>query len=163
MIYETWRLAPQICRGDFPDFRPFSQDSASGPYYDECSMSPPVQAAITTHGCTCQTRWSHNGQDNENCVVTSDRGTDPWCKVQSGHLCPGAVRGADDEDYWERGPFFTGIGCVLAIPVFNMRLYSPTSTSKDIEVSMKFAAKSGMIITYTTYFIFLFTLCFCCC
>ena len=58
------------------------------------------------------------------------------------------VTGDAEKDTWEKGPFYTGLNCVLAIPVFNIRLNSPTSTSKDIEVSMKFATRSGMIISY---------------
>lgn len=55
-------------------------------------------------------------------------------------------------DRAEKGPFFTGLNCVLAIPSFNLRLNSPTSTSKQIEVSIKFAKRSGMIITYVSVY-----------
>ena len=47
----------------------------------------------------------------------------------------------------QNGPFYTGVNCKLAIPEFNIRLYSPTSTSKQIEVSINFADQNGMIIT----------------
>ena len=49
----------------------------------------------------------------------------------------------------ERGPFFSGVNCVLPITDFQIRLYSPTSTSKHIEVSLNFATRSGMIITFS--------------
>ena len=48
----------------------------------------------------------------------------------------------------EKGPFYSGLDCVLTIPMFNIRLNSPTSCSKNIEVSIRFAKNSGMIITY---------------
>ena len=46
----------------------------------------------------------------------------------------------------ESGPFYTGIDIVLAIPQFALRLCSPTSTSKHVEVSLNFAKRSGLII-----------------
>ena len=46
----------------------------------------------------------------------------------------------------ETGPFFSGVNCVLCIPQFALRLNSPTSTSKHIEVSINFATRDGMII-----------------
>ena len=48
----------------------------------------------------------------------------------------------------EKGPFYSGVSCVLPIPEFQIRLYSPTSTSKQIEVSINFATRKGMIITF---------------
>ena len=50
-------------------------------------------------------------------------------------------------DDGEKGPFYSGVDCVLAMPQFAIRLSSPTSTSKHIEVSMNFAKKEGIIIT----------------
>ena len=46
----------------------------------------------------------------------------------------------------ETGPFFTGLDAVLAVPEFTLRLYSPTSTSKHIAVSLNFSKQTGMII-----------------
>ena len=46
----------------------------------------------------------------------------------------------------EQGPYFTGINRVLPIPQVTINLYSPTSTSVDIEVSMIFATRNGMIL-----------------
>lgn len=46
----------------------------------------------------------------------------------------------------EQGPFYCGVTRVLIIPSFCIRLYSPTSTSKHIEVSLNFAQRDGMII-----------------
>eukprot|EP01084_Bolivina_argentea_P306953 530498_1 len=46
----------------------------------------------------------------------------------------------------EAGPFYTGVDRVLIVPSFVIRLCSPTSTSKQIEVSMNFAKRDGIII-----------------
>eukprot|EP01083_Nonionella_stella_P224151 798150_1 len=37
------------------------------------------------------------------------------------------------------GPFYCGMSAVMSMPSFSMRLCSPTSTSKQIEVAMKFS------------------------
>ena len=63
--------------------------------------------------------------------------------IRSAEKHPGYTHNPTGQD----GPFFTGVTCVLPIPEFNIRLYSPTSTSKHIEVSIKFASGNGMIIT----------------
>ena len=44
------------------------------------------------------------------------------------------------------GPFYTGMGTVLKIPEFQIRLFSPTSTTTHIEVAMKFSGQQGIII-----------------
>ena len=46
----------------------------------------------------------------------------------------------------ECGPFYTGLNAVLAVPEFAIRLCSPTSTSKQIAVSLNFAKRKGMIL-----------------
>ena len=46
----------------------------------------------------------------------------------------------------EEGPYYSGVNCILAIPEFNIRLDSPTSTTKQIAVSMNFATREGMIL-----------------
>eukprot|EP01084_Bolivina_argentea_P138359 243600_1 len=46
----------------------------------------------------------------------------------------------------EVGPFYCGINAVMNIPSFSIRLCSPTSTSKNEEIAVNFATKSGMII-----------------
>ena len=46
----------------------------------------------------------------------------------------------------ESGPFFTGLDVILAVPEFSIRLCSPTSTSKQISVSLNFSKNTGMII-----------------
>ena len=38
----------------------------------------------------------------------------------------------------------------MAIPEFELHLHSPTSTTKDIEVSINFATRSGMILQLNT-------------
>ena len=48
----------------------------------------------------------------------------------------------------EPGPFYSGVNCVLPIPQFEIRLFAPTSTSKQMEVSINFATSNGMIITF---------------
>merc|ERR1719491_478656 len=45
-----------------------------------------------------------------------------------------------------RGPFYCGMGAVLNIPQFAIRLNGPTSTSLFIEVAMRFGGVEGMII-----------------
>eukprot|EP01083_Nonionella_stella_P088311 246018_1 len=44
------------------------------------------------------------------------------------------------------GPFFCGMNGVMSMPSFCMRLCSPTSTSKQIEVAMKFSGKNGIVL-----------------
>ena len=44
-----------------------------------------------------------------------------------------------------KGPFFCGINHVMPVSEFSMRLYSPTSTSKIIEVACRFAGDDGMV------------------
>ena len=52
----------------------------------------------------------------------------------------------DGRDDSKSGPFFCGIDGVLCIPQFAIRLNSPTSTSRQIEVALNFAQRKGMII-----------------
>ena len=51
-------------------------------------------------------------------------------------------------EHLEKGPYFTGVNCVMAISSFSLRLYSPTSTSKNIEVALRFATNKGMIVQF---------------
>eukprot|EP01084_Bolivina_argentea_P202623 346173_1 len=44
------------------------------------------------------------------------------------------------------GPFYCGISFVMSIPEYCIRLCSPTSTSKDLQVSLNFATREGMIV-----------------
>merc|ERR1712228_669836 len=46
------------------------------------------------------------------------------------------------------GYFYCGMNMKLSIPSFAMRLNSPTSTSKQIEVAMKFSGTKGMVFTF---------------
>eukprot|EP01084_Bolivina_argentea_P114896 204449_1 len=48
--------------------------------------------------------------------------------------------------YAARGPFYTGMTFVMAMPEFNIRLCSPTSTSMKIEVATRFGGDKGMIL-----------------
>eukprot|EP01083_Nonionella_stella_P290816 989513_1 len=44
------------------------------------------------------------------------------------------------------GPFFCGMAGVMSMASFCMRLCSSTSTSKQIEVAMKFSGKRGIVL-----------------
>eukprot|EP01083_Nonionella_stella_P002765 7931_1 len=44
------------------------------------------------------------------------------------------------------GPYFCGMNGVMSMPSFSMRLCSPTSTSKQIEVAMKFSGGNGIVL-----------------
>lgn len=44
------------------------------------------------------------------------------------------------------GPFYSGLSVVISIPNFFIRLYSPTSTSKHIQVALKFSGDNGIIM-----------------
>ncbi len=46
------------------------------------------------------------------------------------------------------GPFYCGINILMNMPCFNIRLCSPTSTSKKIEVATKFSGPNGIIIHF---------------
>eukprot|EP01083_Nonionella_stella_P059342 155223_1 len=44
------------------------------------------------------------------------------------------------------GPFYCGMSGVLHVASFNIRLCAPTSTSKQIEVAMKFSGQNGIVL-----------------
>lgn len=46
------------------------------------------------------------------------------------------------------GPLFTGTSWVMTLPSFNIHLHSPTSTSVQISVALKFGGASGMILEF---------------
>ena len=46
----------------------------------------------------------------------------------------------------ESGPFFTGMGVVISVPSFRIRLCGPVSTSKEILVAQNFAKDNGIIL-----------------
>ena len=48
-----------------------------------------------------------------------------------------------------KGPYFTGLNRVMAIPQFALALHSPTSTTKDIEVSVNFSGRDGLIVEFS--------------
>ena len=55
----------------------------------------------------------------------------------------------DDEKYNEEGPYFTGINGIMVVSQFSLFLSAPTSTTKDIEVSLNFTnGKQGMIVQF---------------
>ena len=45
-----------------------------------------------------------------------------------------------------KGPFYCGMSVVLNISQFNMKLLSPTSTSVELSVAIKFSGNNGMIL-----------------
>eukprot|EP01083_Nonionella_stella_P268420 907395_1 len=45
-----------------------------------------------------------------------------------------------------KGPFYCGLSFLINIPEFNIRLCQPTSTSRHIEVALKFAGKNGIVV-----------------
>eukprot|EP01084_Bolivina_argentea_P088154 159165_1 len=47
-----------------------------------------------------------------------------------------------------KGPFYSGMQVIMAIPEFNIRLYGPTSTSRQIEVAERFKGDSGIIMQF---------------
>merc|ERR1712228_360626 len=61
-------------------------------------------------------------------------------------------RGDYDKEKGERvqmfGPYFCGMNMRLNIPSFAMRLNSPSSTSKQISVAIKFSGPKGVVLTF---------------
>eukprot|EP01083_Nonionella_stella_P189925 703451_1 len=60
--------------------------------------------------------------------------------------CFGCCRYERDTNPGLSGPFYCGMSCVMVIPEFNIRLYSPTSTSRQIEIALKFSGANGMVL-----------------
>eukprot|EP01084_Bolivina_argentea_P083522 151213_1 len=52
----------------------------------------------------------------------------------------------DTHNGTQNGPFYTGMSMVLHIPSFAIRLNGPTSTSKHIEVALRFSGRDGIVI-----------------
>eukprot|EP01084_Bolivina_argentea_P222838 377145_1 len=52
----------------------------------------------------------------------------------------------DTDESGESGPFFCGLGIVINVPSFRIRLTGPTSTSKEIIVAQNFAKDNGIIL-----------------
>eukprot|EP01083_Nonionella_stella_P204882 746588_1 len=48
------------------------------------------------------------------------------------------------------GPFFWGLYRLITFPEVSIRLYGPVSTSKQIEVAMKFSGKQGILVQLHT-------------
>ncbi len=46
------------------------------------------------------------------------------------------------------GPFFCGMSVVMNMPSFSINLCSPTSTSAQIEIAMRFSGEKGIIIQF---------------
>ena len=47
------------------------------------------------------------------------------------------------------GPFYCGMSWVMTLPQFQIHLYSPTSTSVQIAVALKFCGDSGIVMEFT--------------
>eukprot|EP01084_Bolivina_argentea_P254241 427390_1 len=47
---------------------------------------------------------------------------------------------------FEKGPFFCGLSTLLVIPAFSLRLNSPTSTTKQVAVAIRFGTDDGIVI-----------------
>eukprot|EP01083_Nonionella_stella_P101748 288722_1 len=60
--------------------------------------------------------------------------------------CFGRCKDQRDTNAGLAGPFYCGTSRVMVIPQFNIRLYSPTSTSKQIEIALKFSGAKGMVL-----------------
>ena len=50
-----------------------------------------------------------------------------------------------------KGPFYSGMCCILNIPQFHIYLLSPTSTSVHLEVAMRFGGDDGMILEFDNH------------
>ena len=61
-----------------------------------------------------------------------------WCYGDTGRVWGGSLI----------GPFFTGMDRVMTLPLFNIYLYSPTSTSVELAVSQNFCGDNGMIMSF---------------
>ena len=47
-----------------------------------------------------------------------------------------------------KGPFYTGMSFIMSVPEFNIQLFSPTSTSVQIQVAIKFSGQQGIILEF---------------
>jgi len=73
------------------------------------------------------------------------------CSFGHGHVGTdpnGPLNKIEDHINIIRGPFYTGVSVRLCIPEFAMRLNSPTSTTKEFAVSVKFGGEDGMVLTF---------------
>eukprot|EP01084_Bolivina_argentea_P260797 440542_1 len=52
-------------------------------------------------------------------------------------------------DFVPSPPIFSGLSCVMVVPSFMIPLKSPTSTSKQISIAMKFGTTKGMVIQFS--------------
>ena len=86
---------------------------------------------------------------HETIQSVKDRNAKYWwqSKLLKEAVCIYGKRGIDEDNGGESGPFYSGVTCVLPIPEFFIRLHAPTSTSKHIEISIRFTTDDGMIVT----------------
>eukprot|EP01083_Nonionella_stella_P041659 112866_1 len=64
------------------------------------------------------------------------------CRWGDGYYDSGRVRNR------VRGPFYTGMSFVMNLPAFNIRLCSPTSTSKQFAVANRFSGDKGLVLQF---------------
>ena len=124
------------------------------PYYEIAEGSPLKSEHLTS--ILCYTDYT----DHSTSFSNSFRKTNPFENLES-------IKRRNSQYFWMakylreaveiyggcsydakklRGPFFTGISTVIDMPYFHIRLCAPTSTSRQIEVSMKFSGEGGMIL-----------------
>ena len=48
----------------------------------------------------------------------------------------------------ETGQFFTGMSQIMTFPSFNIKLNSPTSTSRHLEVALHFSDEDGVVVRF---------------
>ena len=62
--------------------------------------------------------------------------------------CFGNMKPTDINQNGERGPFYCGVNRLMLVPSFGIRLCSPTSTSKESSVAIRFADTEGMVMRF---------------
>ena len=70
-----------------------------------------------------------------------------WSKILKDTVrCWGKCSARDWGNGRLQGPFYCGLNMILSMPQFCMYLYSPTSTSAQLEVALRFAGEYGIIL-----------------
>ena len=62
--------------------------------------------------------------------------------------CFGSRKPTDMNQNGERGPFYCGVNRLMLVPSFGIRLCSPTSTSKESSVAIRFANTHGIVLRF---------------
>jgi len=85
--------------------------SESGGYWDNCAPYGETTTSTTTtvacelsptseHGCQCKRTWTYAGETHHCCAYTPDNEL-PWCYVENGTDCEGALKTSENGDYWD--------------------------------------------------------------